>query len=143
MSGRVAHVFLYRDGPGRMEPVPEARALEDHGFEGCGHARPGKKRQLLLIDGETLRDFDLAPGRVKENITTEGIPIQGLGAGARVRVGTAILELTGPCEPCGFMDTLAPGLRAKSEGRRGVLARVIRGGRIAPGDAIIPESPPA
>lgn len=136
MTGAVAAVWLYDRAAAAMRGVPSARALADHGFEGCGHARPGRKRQVLLIDEETLGRFGLVPGQVKENVTTRGIDIQSLPPGARVRAGGALLEITGPCEPCAFMDSLRPGLRAATEGKRGVLARVIEGGAVAPGDPI-------
>lgn len=136
MTGEVAAVWIYDRASAAMRGVASARALADHGFEGCGHARPGKKRQVLLIDEETLAQFGLAPGMVKENLTTRGIAIQSLAPGERVRAGSAVLEITGPCEPCAFMDTLRPGLRAATEGKRGVLARVVDGGVVARGDRI-------
>lgn len=136
MTGAVAAVWIYDRASAVMRRVPSARALADCGFEGCGHARPGKKRQVLLIDEETLLQFGLAPGQVKENVTTRGIAIQSLAPGERLRAGGAVLEITGPCEPCAFMDSLRPGLRAATEGKRGVLARVIEGGEVAPGDPV-------
>jgi MOSC domain-containing protein YiiM len=136
MKGSVANLWLYSRADGAMRPVAEARAVENHGIEGCGHARPGKKRQVLLIDEETLAAFGLEPGRVKENITTRGIEIQSLPAGVRVRVGAALLEVTGPCEPCEFMDSIRPGLKEATWGKRGTLARVLKGGAIRVGDAV-------
>ena len=44
---------------------------ENAGFEGC--ARPGGKRQVLPVDIETLRAFELAPGIVREDITRRRI----------------------------------------------------------------------
>lgn len=136
MKGTVAAVWLYQRASGAMKAVPEAQALDDHGLEGCGHARPGKNRQVLLIDAETLAEFDLAPGQVKENITTRGIAIQSLPPGALVRSGAALLEITGPCEPCGFMDEIRPGLKDATMGKRGVLARVREGGVLRVGDVV-------
>lgn len=137
MKGSVARLWLYDAASRSMREVSRANALADHGLEGCGHAQPGGKRQVLLIDEETLTDFALLPGAVKENVTTRGIRIQLLPAGSRVRVGGAVLETTGPCEPCGFMDTLRPGLREASMGKRGILACVKKGGEIKPGDGVV------
>ena len=48
-----------------MEELSEARVVENAGLDGCAHARPGGKRQVLLMDVETLRGMDLAPGMVR------------------------------------------------------------------------------
>ncbi len=45
-----------------MEELAEARLVQDSGVEGCAHARPGGKRQVLLVDRETLEAMNLAPG---------------------------------------------------------------------------------
>ncbi len=124
-------------GPGKpMDSVASLRALADRGLEGDKHGKNGGDRQVLLMDEETLATLELAPGAVRENITTRGIPLQSLALGTRLRAGSAVLELTKPCTPCEFMDELRPGLRAASEGRRGMLARVISGGELAVGDVI-------
>ena len=34
------------------------------------------------------------------------------------------------CEPCAFIDSLRPGLRAAIEGRRGMPARVVGSGEV-------------
>lgn len=136
MKGGIANLWLYDAATSSMRGVEAAVARTNFGLEGCGHARPGKKRQVLLIDEETLAEFELPPGRVKENITTRGIAIQSLPRGARIRSGAALLEIIGPCEPCKFMDSIRPGLLAASWGKRGVLARVIEGGEMRVGDVV-------
>ena len=141
MKGSIANLWIQERAAAPMTGVPEVLAVADRGFEGCRHARPGKKRQVLLIDAETLDAFGIPPGRAKENVTTRGIAIQDLPAGARVRLGAALLEITGPCEPCGFMDSIRPGLREETEGKRGVLARVIEAGVVRVGDTVSFEGP--
>ena len=46
------------------------------------------------------------------------------------------MEIVGDCEPCGKMDAIQPGLKEKMDGRRGMLAMVINGGRIKVGDPV-------
>src|SRR6266404_1269842 len=72
-----------------MEELSEVRALDDAGFEGCAHARPASKRQVLLMDRETLEAMDLRPGVIRENITTDGLNANGLQIGQLLRVGEA------------------------------------------------------
>lgn len=134
--GRVAALFLSPGHGERMQARAEVRARKDHGLEGDAHARPGGSRQVLLLEAETLAEFGLAPGELKENITTAGVSLAQLTAGSRLRLGEALLEVTLDCAPCAFVDAVQPGLQEKIRGRRGLLARVIAGGQIRVGDAI-------
>ncbi|MBI3433923.1 MAG: MOSC domain-containing protein, partial [Proteobacteria bacterium] len=83
-----------------VRAVSEAKAVPDWGFEGCAHARRASKRQILLIDAETLAEMDLLPGQVKENVLTTGLDVRALQRGQRLRIGEALLEVTIPCTPC-------------------------------------------
>ncbi|HZA49338.1 MAG TPA: MOSC domain-containing protein [Myxococcaceae bacterium] len=137
-SGRVVHLFLAQVSGTPAKPVPEAIAVAARGFEGDRHARraPGGKRQLLLLDARHLRELDLIPGTLKENAVIEGLPLEAFPAGQRLRLGAALVELTGPCEPCHKVEALRPGLLRESWGRRGQLARVLEGGSVRVGDAV-------
>ena len=97
---RVVHLFRAPKRRLLMEEVFEIRALPDSGLEGCAHARPGGKRQVLLIDRETLEAMSLVPGIVRENITTEGLNVNSLATGQQLRVGEARLEVSAVCTPC-------------------------------------------
>jgi MOSC domain-containing protein YiiM len=118
-----------------MREVESALAVTDRGLEGCRHSRPGS-RQVLIVDSETLTSFGLHPGQIKENITTGGIRVNELVKGQRLQIGEAVLEVTGPCEPCSRMDEIRMGLQQELHGQRGILCRVIEGGRIQRGDTI-------
>lgn len=113
-------------------------------------------RQVHLIGAELhdrLRDegFDLAPGEMGENVTTEGLDLLGLPTGTRLRLGDdAVVEVTGLRNPCTQLDGLRPGLMAAVLGRApdgalvrlaGVMAVVVAGGEVRPGDAIGVEQP--
>jgi len=119
-----------------MEELSEARAVADSGFEGCAHAREQGKRQVLLVDRESLEAMDMRPGILRENITTDGLSVNSLPIGQQLRVGQARLEVSAVCTPCDQMERIRPGLRKEIWGRRGMLCRVLDGGIIRPGDAI-------
>lgn len=119
-----------------MEQLDVATLLADRGVGGCAHARPGGKRQVLLVDRETLEAMGLSPGVIRENITTEGIDVNGLELGQRLRVGITLLEVSAVCTPCDQLERVRPGLRREIYGRRGMLCKVIEGGVIRPGDPI-------
>jgi MOSC domain-containing protein YiiM len=120
-----------------MEELEEAHAVEDVGLEGCAHARPRGKRQVLLMDRETLEAFALAPGIARENITTEGIDVNGLAIGERLWIGEVELQVSAVCDPCEQIEALRPGLQAAMQGRRGMLCKVARGGLLRRGDEIV------
>lgn len=119
-----------------MKPHQEATARENHGLDGDAHARPDSPRQVLVLESETLEEFAVAPGALKENIVTEGIRVAGLRPGTRLRAGEALLEVMMDCAPCAFVDSVRSGLREKIRGRRGTLARVVADGTIRVGDPI-------
>ena len=119
-----------------MEELPQVAAIQEFGFEGCSHKSPDGKRQVLLVDRETLDALELGPGMIRENITTEGLNVNGLQLGESLRVGEGLFEVTMACTPCGQMEDLRPGLRKEIRGRRGMFCRIIKGGIIRQGDSI-------
>lgn len=114
-------------------------------------------RQVHLIHSE-LHDelrthgFDVAPGAMGENITTRGVELLALPRGTRLRLGeAAVIEVTGLRNPCAQLDQLQQGLMAAVldrdiEGnvvrKTGVMAVVLDGGDVRPGDSIAVELPP-
>jgi len=113
-------------------------------------------RQVHLIQGELhdelqLAGFNVAEGTMGENITTRGIDLLALPRGARLRIGAdAVIEITGLRNPCSQLDKYQKGLTAAVLGRNpdgsllrraGVMAIVLEGGAVSPGDAIRTELP--
>lgn len=133
----VANIFRAPKKRLPMEPLLAANVVRNHGIEGCAHARPNGVRQVLLVDLETLNAMDLQPGIIRENITTEGLNVNGLELGQRLRVGgQTLLEVSAVCTPCDQLEKVRPGLRRELYGRRGMLCRVLEGGLVSPGDPI-------
>lgn len=69
---KVLHLFRAPKRRLAMEELTVAQVIEKAGFEGCAHARPGRKRQVLLVDIETLRALQLVPGIIRENVRRKG-----------------------------------------------------------------------
>jgi MOSC domain-containing protein YiiM len=170
-----AAVIAVSRSPGHTLSKPNEgsiRLLEGLGVEGDAHMGPTVKhrsrvaedptvpnlRQVHLIHAE-LHDeleaggFQLAPGVMGENVTTRGVDLLGLPAGARLRLGpAAVVEITGLRNPCHQLNKLEPGLMEATldrdaEGnlvrKAGVMGIVLAGGEIRPGDPIEVELPPA
>jgi MOSC domain-containing protein YiiM len=144
--------------------------VADHGVDGDVHAGATVKhrsrvardasqpnlRQVHLIHAELhdeLREkgYEIEPGAMGENITTRGIDLLGLATGTRLRLGTsAVVEVTGLRNPCRQLEGVAEGLMeavldrdANGElvRKAGVMAVVLEGGTVAPGDPIVVEVP--
>jgi MOSC domain-containing protein YiiM len=112
-------------------------------------------RQVHLIHSELheeLREqgFDVSPGEMGENVTTRGIDLLSLPAGTRLRLGRdAEVEVTGLRTPCKQLEGIAPGLMAATLERRngdlvrqaGVMAVVVAGGEVRPGDPVAIDLP--
>ena len=113
-------------------------------------------RQVHLIHRELLTElaesgFDVAPGALGENITTEGVDLLGLPVGAVLRIGPeAEVEVTGLRNPCAQIENYRSGLLKQVVGRAedgtlvrraGIMGVVRAGGPVRPGDAITVEMP--
>lgn len=85
-------------------------------------------------------DRDLHPGSFGENLTLEGVEVGAAEIGERWRIGTAVLEVSEPREPCtklahklgipGFVRTFARALRP------GAYLRIVEEGEIGAGDRV-------
>ena len=61
---------------------------------------------------EDLRDqgFEVRPGQLGKNITTQGLELLGPPRGPRLQLGATVrLEVTGLRNPCAQIDTCKPG----------------------------------
>ena len=82
----------------------------------------------------------LTAGTFGENLTTLGIDLNGCSIGDRWQVGTALLEVSQPREPCfklgiRMADDHFPGKFAAA-GRPGVYLRIVTAGVVTSGDTI-------
>lgn len=137
MSGSVVSLQVCPGYRKPMRPIEEVEVIPNLGIKGDTHALPDSVRQVLLIEKETLEALSLQTGDVKENITTAGIALMSLKPKQRLRIGSSVLlEITKPCSPCSRMNEIRPGLIKEIAGRRGMLARVLEGGKMRIGDSI-------
>jgi MOSC domain-containing protein YiiM len=118
-----------------MEPLESARVFENEGVEGCAHRRGGK-RNVLFVAAEDLEALGVSPGAVKENFTIRGADVMKWPVGQRLAIGGAEFEISMVCDPCELMEEIRPGLQAEIEGRRGMLARVLKTGKVSVGDQL-------
>lgn len=114
------------------------------GLTGDHHALSGlSKRQVTLIQqehlavvGALLDRGPVDPALLRRNLVVSGINLLSLKA-ARFRVGSVLLEGTGPCAPCSLMEkNLGPGGYSAMRGHGGITAVVVEGGQISVGDPV-------
>lgn len=149
--GRVASLHLHPREPGEIFSAVPALAVEQgKGIMGnpryfARRSRSGglSKRQVSLIEREQIAEHaatlgleKISPGIIRSNIETSGVNLVAL-IGKEVQIGGAILFFYEARTGCAKMDMICTGLRELSKGDRlGVLAQVVRSGRIQVGDAI-------
>lgn len=134
--------------PARREPmvvIDSVEAREGSGLTG-DRFRGGasSKRQVTLIQAEHLPVIaqllgreQVDPALLRRNIVVSGINLLALN-GAQFVIGGALLEGTGPAHPCSRMEeTFGAGGYNAVRGHGGITARVISGGVIRLGDAVI------
>ena len=141
MNPTVVALFLCKASRAALDSVDQVDAIEETGLEGDRHAKRDSRRQVLLMQEETLEQLGLKPGDVREQVTVRDLALDELAFGTRIRVGRAVLEIAGPCQPCERMEEIRPGLKASLAGRRGRFVRVVEAGSFAVGDALIVEPP--
>jgi len=124
-----------------LEPRASLVLRAGEGVEG-DHGLGGKRHvTLLFLEGWEAACADLGravdPAGRRANVLLAGGGALRL-LGRRMRLGEAVLEIGGETRPCRVMERAAQGMEAAlaSEGRAGVWARVLVGGRVRPGDRL-------
>ncbi len=132
--------------PARRAPLHALDAVEideAQGLIGDHYVGRSRKRQVTLIASEHLAAIasyldraEVSPSDLRRNIVTRGINLLAL-KDAWVQI-EAVLEPTGECHPCSRMEAaFGPGGYNAVRGHGGLTARVVRGGRVRLGDAIV------
>ncbi len=156
VRGRVVRVSAKPETPGEpglpkrevaSATVTAAGVAGD--FNGYRHRKKADDpaQAVLVVPVETLgalaaEGWPVAPGDLGENLTTQGVPYDALAIGRRYRAGSVLIEISKVCEPCTTLHALpyvgearGPEFVKTMVGRRGMYARVIEPGTVAPGDA--------
>lgn len=133
--------------PARREPavvVDTALARAGRGLEGDrASQRSHRTRQVTLIDAAVIERVgrQLGLGTIDPAILRRNLVVRGLDLDTVRRrwlcVGDAVLEVTGPCDPCARMEeALGKGGLEALRDAGGLTAVVRRAGRISVGDEV-------
>ena len=136
--GKVIAVCTIPEKGTQKTAVAEGNFIEDYGIEGDAHA--GKwHHQVSLLSYDKIEAFRQRGARVEngafgENLVVEGIDFSALPVGTRLACGDVVLEITQIGKECHHGCAIFQQMGDCIMPREGVFAKVIRGGKICPGD---------
>lgn len=149
-QGQVRWIGVRPASRAAMIELDAVEARRDEGLTG-DHSRPSPRnaRQVTFIQWEHLavvsallsRDADnpIRAEDLRRNIAISGINLFSL-KGRRFRIGQAVFETTGWCQPCARLEErLGLGTFQAMRGHGGITTRVLQGGVIRCGDKLIVE----
>lgn len=145
MTGEVVAVSISEDKGTAKENVGRAVLRPEWGLEGDAHAGPWH-RQVSLLGWESIekmraRGLDVREGSFAENVTTRGLELHVLPVGTRLKLGTALVEVTQIGKTCHTGCAVFQAVGDCVMPREGIFVRVLEGGEVAVGDVIevLPE----
>ncbi|MBI2876610.1 MAG: MOSC domain-containing protein [Candidatus Tectomicrobia bacterium] len=141
MEGVVIAVSISEHKGTKKSNVDQVHLEEEHGLSGDAHAGPGHRQVSLLalesIEKMRKKGVDVSPGDFAENITTQGIDLGGLPLGSQLQIGEEVqLILTQIGKECHNRCAIYYQVGECVMPIEGLVARVVRGGLIRPGDPV-------
>ncbi len=125
----------------QKHPVEEAELRANHGIVGDAHAGDWH-RQVSLLGVESVNKLQekitlkLKAGDFAENILVEGICVYQLPVGTRLRIGTALCEVTQIGKTCHNDCAIRKAAGDCVMPREGIFVKVLESGHVKPGDEI-------
>lgn len=125
-----------------MQTVSSVFADHQSGLVGDHYSGKSGKRHITLIQWEhlavlsSLTGQPVSPDLVRRNFAVKGINLLALKQ-QKIKIGGAILFVTGLCHPCSRMETqLGRGGYNAMRGHGGITAQIIQSGLITLGDKV-------
>jgi cyclic pyranopterin phosphate synthase len=140
-NGRIKAISISKEKGTKKYNVPTAQLKADFGMEGDAHAGDWH-RQVSLLAEESIakmrvKGATVTSGDFAENITTEGIDLQSLTIGSKLRLGSeAEVEITQFGKKCHSGCAIFQQIGDCIMPREGIFAKVTKPGQIKPGDTI-------
>jgi MOSC domain-containing protein YiiM len=141
-KARVTTVSVSSTKGVKKKNISQVRLNVNHGIEHDAHAGNWHRQVSMLamesIDKIRAKGLDLRPGDFAENITTEGITLHTLPVGIRLRFGDTVnVEVTQIGKECHNRCAIFHAVGDCVMPREGIFARVLQGGVVRPGDAVL------
>ena len=125
----------------QKHPVDQIRLVPDVGIPGDAHAGNWHRQVSLLGTDSVARlqekvRIPLLPGAFAENILCEGICLYGLPVGTKLRIGSALCEVTQIGKECHADCAIRQQAGDCVMPREGIFVRVLEEGTAKAGDQI-------
>lgn len=141
-SAHVVSITIRKAGQPEPVRLHAADLRADYGIVGDAKAGHSPKRNLNLIAAEIHAHLSIAgqpalPGELGEQIIVRGLDLSRLPRGAHVAIGPdVVIEITVPRTGCATTHDIDGPTDVHPDQWLGVMARVVRGGRVWVGDSI-------
>ena len=141
LTGIIRAVCLSEKKGEQKHPVDSVRLLPRHGIVGDAHAGDWH-RQVSLLGVESVArlqekiSLPLLPGAFAENILCEGLCLYQLPVGTRLRIGSALCEVTQIGKECHADCAIRRQAGDCVMPREGIFAIVLEEGEARPGDLV-------
>lgn len=139
-KGKVVAVCTSRQKGTVKKNVGQAMLRVDWGIEGDAHAGPWHRQVSLLawesIEKMRAQGLKVRAGSFAENITTQGLELHTLPVGTRMRLGSALVEVTQIGKLCHTRCAIFQKVGDCVMPREGIFVRVLEPGEVAVGDEI-------
>jgi len=145
IRGKIKAISISKDRGTKKYNIQSAKLKAGFGIEGDAHAG-NWHRQVSLLAEESIAELRVKGANVKEgdfaeNITTEGIDLQSLKIGSKLKLGPeACVEITQLGKECHNRCRIFQQVGDCIMPREGVFARVTKPGLIQVGDTIEVET---
>jgi MOSC domain-containing protein YiiM len=145
-AGRLEWIGIRAARRATVISLEQVEAVPGYGLTGDHYAsKTNGKRQVTLIQAEHLEAVArilgksaVQAGDLRRNLLVSGINLLAL-RNRQFRIGTVVLEGSGPCEPCSRMEeVLGVGGYNAMRGHGGITARILEGGILKVGDSLQP-----
>lgn len=140
-KGKVKAVCISEEKGVQKHEVQEVYLQKEHGIVGDAHAG-NWHRQVSLLAAESIAktqkalDYKLANGDFAENIVTEGLVLFTLPVGTKLQIGEAEGEITQIGKECHHGCAIRELAGDCVMPREGIFIKVIKPGKVKPGDDI-------
>lgn len=150
MAGVIEGIYVAPEGGAPLKRVEGATAIEGCGLDGdrycsgTGHwSRFGRDCQVTFVEAEDLEHIAtetglrIRNGEHRRNVVTRGVRLEDLRR-KRFRAGEVLFGDGKPCSVCRHVEEVSePGMTRALRGRGGMCARVLEGGKVRAGDAVV------
>ena len=140
-TARVLAVCISEKKGEQKHPVAEIRLVPHVGIPGDAHAGDWH-RMVSVLSVESVRRlqekiaFPLLPGAFAENVLVEGVEVSRLPVGTRLRIGSALCEVTQIGKECHADCAIRRQAGDCVMPREGIFVRVLEEGSAKEGDSV-------